>query len=74
MLSIIIKSNDKEVSRGAGVPVNRLVWIRSPLEEMKYLFLFSFLRSGVEGKARRRNPPLNTQCLQKSAASGERVS
>ena len=24
------------------------MWVRSPVEEMKYLFLFSFLRSGVE--------------------------
>ena len=29
------------------------LWVRSPLEEVKYLFtfLFSFLRSGVEGAA-----------------------
>ena len=45
-----------EASRGAGaksVPVIDWLWVRSPLEEMKYLFtvIFSFHRSGVEGKA-----------------------
>ena len=47
------------------------LWVRSPLEEMKYLlkFIFPFLRSGVEDK---RVLPLNTQCIQNSAESGER--
>ena len=50
------------------------LWVRSPLEEMKYLpkFIFPFLRSGIETKARRWVPPLNTQCLQNPAESGER--
>ena len=48
------------------------LWVRFPLEEMKYLlkFIFPFLRSGAE--ARRWVLPLNTQCLQNSAESGER--
>ena len=43
-------------------------WVRSPHVEMKYLlkFIFPFHRSGVEVL------PLNTQCLQNSAESGER--
>ena len=50
------------------------LWVRSPLEEMKYLlkFIFPFLRSGVEAKARRWVLPLNTQCLQNLAESGDR--
>ena len=50
------------------------LWVRSPLEEMKYLFkyIFSFLRSGVKKKARRQVLPLNTQCLRNSAENGER--
>ena len=49
------------------------LWVRSPLEEMKHLlkFIFPFLRSGVEAKARRWVLPLNTQYLQNSAESGE---
>ena len=41
---------------------------------MKYLlkFMFPFLRSGVEVKRGRWVLPLNTQCLQNSAESGER--
>ena len=35
------------------------------------LFIFSFLQSGAEAK-RGVVPPLNTQCLQKSAENGER--
>ena len=41
-----------EASRGAGaqsVTVDWL-WVRSPLEEMIYLFIFPFLRSGVQAK------------------------
>ena len=47
------------------------LWVRSPLEEMKYLlkFIFPFLRSGVEAK--RGVPPLNPQYLQNSAESGK---
>ena len=37
-----------------------------------FTLIFLFLRSGVEGKARRWVLPLNTQCLQNSAESGER--
>ena len=46
------------------------MWVRFPLEEMKYLlkFIFPFLL----GQARRWFLPLNTQCLQNSAESGER--
>ena len=35
-----------------GATVTRRVWVRSALEEMKYLFnfIFPFLHSGVEGK------------------------
>ena len=49
------------------------LWIRSPLEKMKYLFtfIFLFLRFGVEVKVRRWVPPLNTQYLQNSAESEE---
>ena len=41
------------------------LWVRLPLEEIKYLliFIFLFLRSGVKAKTRRWVPPLNTQCL-----------
>ena len=48
------------------------MWVRSTLEEMKYLFIVSLLRFGVEGKALRWVPPVNTQCPQKLAESGER--
>ena len=49
------------------------LWVRSPLEEMKYLFIYIFISSlWRRGKARRWIPPLNTQCLQNSAESGER--
>ena len=50
------------------VTVKLWLWVRSPLEEMKYLlkFIFPFLRSGV---ARRWVLPLNTQ---NSAESRER--
>ena len=50
------------------------LWVRSPLEKMKYLLKFIFLlfRSGVEDNARRWVLPLNTQCLQNSAESRER--
>ena len=46
----------REASLGAGaqsVTTKSTVWVRSPLEEMKYLFtfIFSFLRSGVEAKS-----------------------
>ena len=49
-----MNTENKQASRGAGaqsVTVNAL-WIRSPLEEMKYLFnvLLKFLRSDVEAK------------------------
>ena len=46
------------------------MWVRSPLEEMKYLlkFIFLFLRSGVEAK---RGVEFH-HSLQKSAKSGER--
>ena len=44
-----------------------------PLEEMKYLLKFIFLFFAlVSRKARRWVLPLNTQCLQNSAESGER--
>ena len=47
----------KEANLGAaarGVTVKTQLWVRSPLEEMKYLlkFIFPFLRSGVEVKRR----------------------
>ena len=47
------------------------LWVRSPLEEMKYLlkFIFPFLRSGIEAKVWVLS--LNTQCLQNSAESGK---
>ena len=63
-----IIQNKYEASRGDWL------WVRSPQEEIKYLFtfIFSFLRSGVEAKARRWVPPPNTQCLQNSAESGQR--
>ena len=50
------------------------LWVRSPLEEIKYLFkfIFSYLRSGVEAKVRRRVPLINMQYLQNSAENGER--
>ena len=40
-------------------------WVRSPLEERKYLlkFIFSFFRRWVDAK-RGAEPSLNTQCLQ----------
>ena len=41
------------------------LWVRSALEQMKHLFW-------CRGKARRRVPPFNTQCLQNLAESGER--
>ena len=49
------------------------LWVRYPLEEMKYLlkFIFPFLRSDVEAKARLWLPPLNRQCPQNSAESEE---
>ena len=49
------------------------LWVRLPLEEMKYLFkyIFSFLRSGVEAK-RDVEFRHSTQCLQNSVESGER--
>ena len=49
------------------------LWIRFPLEEIKYLlkFIFPFFRSGTKVKARRCISPLNTQCLQNSAENGE---
>ena len=65
-----------EASRGAaarGVTAKPdWLWVRSPLEEMKYLlkFILPFLRSGVEVK--RGVLPLKMQCLQNSAESGER--
>ena len=36
-----------------GVTVTRRLWVRSPIEEMKYLFKFIFplLRSDVEAKS-----------------------
>ena len=48
------------------------LWVRSPLEKMKYVlkFIFPFLRSGVEAK--RDVLPLNTQCLQNLSESEER--
>ena len=55
--------------------LNRLIVGSIPhSRKMKYLFtfIFSFLRSGVRGKARRWVQPLNTQCLQNSAERGER--
>ena len=50
------------------------LWVWSPLDEMKYLFIFIFPFSSLwcRGKARRRVPPLNTQSLQNSAESRER--
>ena len=38
-----------------GVTVTRGLWVRFPLEEIKYLFkfIFPFLRSGDEAKERR---------------------
>ena len=53
LFSVHILSSRLEASRGAvaqSVTVNRLLLLRSPLEEMKYLlkFIFPFLRSGVE--------------------------
>ena len=46
---------DLEASCGVGTQSDcktDCLWIRSPLEEMKYLFkfIFSFCRSGVEAK------------------------
>ena len=50
------------------------LWVRFPLAEIKYLFklMFSFLRSGLEAKAQLWVLPLNTQCLQNSAESGNK--
>ena len=50
------------------------LWVRSPFEEVKYLFkfIFPFLRSGLKEKTRRWALTFNTQCLQNSAESGER--
>ena len=57
------KTHFDETSRDAGAQVCTdckcdWFWVRSPLEEMKYLlkFIFSFFRSGVEAKA-------GTECL-----------
>ena len=47
------------------------LWVRSPLEDMKYLFkfIFLFLCSGVEVE-RRWVPPLNTPCLHNFSENG----
>ena len=52
---IKIKSSPVEASRGAKwrgtkCDCKNWLWVRSPLEEVKYLlkFIFPFLRSGVE--------------------------
>ena len=53
-------------STGCGFDPHSTRW------NINFTFIFSFLRSGVEGKARRWVPPLNKQCFQKLAGSGER--
>ena len=67
-----------EASRGAaarGDCKTDWLWVRSPLEEIKYLlkFIFPVLRSGVEVK---RDVEfchfIITQCLQNSTENGER--
>ena len=63
-----------EASRGAGAQVCDCkldwLWVRSPLEEIKYLFkfIFSLILSGVEAKRKYTKPSVfggkwQTQCL-----------
>ena len=51
------------------------LWVRSPLEDMKYLFIFifSFLRSGVEAKRglEFRNSTRNASSTRQEVGNGE---
>ena len=48
----LIETSRGATARGVTVKPTGCVWVRSPLEEMKYLlkFIFPFRRSGVEVK------------------------
>ena len=47
------------------------LWVRFPLEEMKYL-IFPFSSLWCRGKPRRLVPPLNSECFKNSVESGKR--
>ena len=70
-LSFLLKIFVLEFVAWCGCKINWL-WVGSPLEEIKYLFKFSFLCYLCRGNARRWVSPLDTQCLQNLAESGER--
>ena len=50
IIDMYIHTDAVEAQGHKGVTVTLRLWVRSLLEEMKYLFKFIFLRFGVEAK------------------------